>query len=102
MPYKEAGIDGFNPPQPFAIASHFARRGDYKDFHWPTLAELNDELWPFPWVDDDERLRILSGDDVVEAECFAFLAVRVLRGLPISFPSTTGVPQPMTGGRIAG
>src|SRR5439155_1660273 len=32
--------------------------------------------------------------DAVEAECFAFLAVRVLRGLPISFPSTTGVPQP--------
>ena len=40
--------------------------------------------------------------DAVEAECFAFLAVRVLRGLPISFPSTTGVPQPMTGGKLAG
>ena len=39
--------------------------------------------------------------DAIEAECFAFLAVRVLRGLPISFPTTTGVPQPMTGGRIA-
>lgn len=40
--------------------------------------------------------------DAVEAECFAFLAVRVLRGLPISFPTTTGVPSPMTGGRLAG
>ncbi|RWA70849.1 anhydro-N-acetylmuramic acid kinase [Mesorhizobium sp.] len=40
--------------------------------------------------------------DAVEAECFAFLAVRVLRGLPISFPSTTGVQQPMRGGRLAG
>lgn len=40
--------------------------------------------------------------DAVEAECFAFLAVRVLRGLPISFPSTTGAPAPMCGGRIAG
>ncbi|MBN9045724.1 MAG: anhydro-N-acetylmuramic acid kinase [Rhizobiales bacterium] len=40
--------------------------------------------------------------DAVEAECFAFLAVRALRGLPISFPGTTGVPHPMTGGRIAG
>ena len=39
--------------------------------------------------------------DAVEAECFAHLAVRVLRGLPISFPTTTGAPQPMTGGRIA-
>lgn len=40
--------------------------------------------------------------DAVEAECFAFLAARVLRGLPISFPSTTGVPAPMTGGKLAG
>ncbi|NKW82603.1 anhydro-N-acetylmuramic acid kinase [Ochrobactrum pecoris] len=40
--------------------------------------------------------------DAVEAECFAFLAVRVLRGLPISFPSTTGAPEPMTGGQLAG
>ena len=30
--------------------------------------------------------------DAIEAECFAFLAVRVLRGLPISFPTTTGAP----------
>jgi anhydro-N-acetylmuramic acid kinase len=40
--------------------------------------------------------------DAVEAECFAFLAVRALRGLPISFPSTTGAPRPLQGGRIAG
>ena len=39
--------------------------------------------------------------DAVEAECFAFLAARVLRGLPISFPTTTGAPHPLTGGRIA-
>lgn len=40
--------------------------------------------------------------DAIEAECFAFLAVRVVRGLPISFPTTTGAPRPMTGGRLAG
>ena len=39
--------------------------------------------------------------DAIEAECFAFLAVRVLRGLPISFPTTTGAPHPLTGGRLA-
>ncbi|NIX75585.1 anhydro-N-acetylmuramic acid kinase [Microvirga terricola] len=39
--------------------------------------------------------------DAVEAECFAFLAVRALRGMPISFPLTTGVKQPITGGRLA-
>lgn len=38
--------------------------------------------------------------DSIEAEAFAFLAARCLLGLPISFPGTTGVPEPMTGGRI--
>lgn len=40
--------------------------------------------------------------DAIEAECFAFLAARTVRGLPISFPSTTGVPHPLPGGRVAG
>jgi anhydro-N-acetylmuramic acid kinase len=38
--------------------------------------------------------------DALEAQCFAFLAVRVLRGLPLSFPGTTGAPFPLSGGRI--
>jgi anhydro-N-acetylmuramic acid kinase len=38
--------------------------------------------------------------DALEAQCFAYLAVRVLRGLPLSLPGTTGVPRPMPGGRI--
>ena len=38
--------------------------------------------------------------DALEAEAFAFLAVRSLRGLPISFPGTTGAPRPLTGGRL--
>lgn len=37
--------------------------------------------------------------DFVEAEAFAFLAARSVRGLPITFPTTTGVARPMTGGR---
>lgn len=36
--------------------------------------------------------------DALEAELFAFLAMRSLRGLPLSLPSTTGVPAPMPGG----
>ncbi len=39
--------------------------------------------------------------DAIEAECFAFLAVRCLRGLPISYPGTTGVPGPMMGGTVS-
>lgn len=39
--------------------------------------------------------------DALEAQAFAYLAVRALKGLPISFPGTTGVPEPMTGGVVA-
>ncbi len=38
--------------------------------------------------------------DALEAQAFAYLAARSVAGLPISFPSTTGVPEPMTGGRL--
>jgi len=38
--------------------------------------------------------------DALEAQCFGFLAVRVRRGLPLSYPGTTGVPRPCPGGRI--
>ena len=38
--------------------------------------------------------------DALEAQAFAYLAVRSLRGLPLSLPTTTGVPHPMRGGRL--
>ena len=38
--------------------------------------------------------------DAVEAECFAYLAVRTLQGLPNSFPGTTGAASPVCGGVI--
>ncbi len=39
--------------------------------------------------------------DALEAEGFAYLAVRSALGLPLSLPTTTGVGAPMTGGRVA-
>ena len=36
--------------------------------------------------------------DALEAQAFAFLAVRSLKGLPLTFPTTTGAPRPMQGG----
>jgi hypothetical protein len=65
-PYKEVGLEGFMPPHPFQIASHYVTKGDFRDFYFPTLAELNDEIFPFPWADDAERLWILSGDNIEE------------------------------------
>lgn len=39
--------------------------------------------------------------DMLEAQAFAYLAVRVLRGLPTSAPGTTGVRLPVSGGRVS-
>ncbi len=37
--------------------------------------------------------------DAIEAQAFAFLAARSLCRLPLTFPGTTGVPKPLTGGQ---
>ena len=39
--------------------------------------------------------------DALEAQAFAYLAVRSLHALPLTYPTTTGVPTPMTGGVLA-
>ncbi len=39
--------------------------------------------------------------DFLEAQAFAFLAVRSMKGLALTYPSTTGVPAPVTGGVLA-
>jgi anhydro-N-acetylmuramic acid kinase len=38
--------------------------------------------------------------DALEAQAFAYLAVRSVKGLPLSLPQTTGVAAPMPGGRF--
>lgn len=38
--------------------------------------------------------------DALEAQAFAYLAVRSRLALPLSIPTTTGVPYPMTGGQF--
>ena len=64
--------------------------------HNPALMKsLRDELGACDSV-DDHGLR----GDFIEAEAFAYLAARSVRGLPITFPATTGAPAPMTGGTL--
>jgi anhydro-N-acetylmuramic acid kinase len=38
--------------------------------------------------------------DALEAQAFAYLAIRSVRGLPLSLPTTTGAPRPLPGGRL--
>lgn len=40
--------------------------------------------------------------DAIEAQAFAYLAARSLKGFPLSYPGTTGVKNPARGGVIAG
>jgi anhydro-N-acetylmuramic acid kinase len=39
--------------------------------------------------------------DALEAQAFAYMAVRHMRGMPITFPTTTGVAKPLCGGKLA-
>lgn len=58
-------------------------------------------------VADETAAKMVTAEDLgwdgdaLEAQAFAFLAVRSLRGLPLTFPGTTGAPRPMTGGRLS-
>jgi len=76
-PFSDAGIKGFEPPQPFkqadgspAVTASFLTVGTPQDFHWPSLAELNDELRPFPWASDAEKESVAIGDEYALANVF--------------------------------
>jgi anhydro-N-acetylmuramic acid kinase len=66
--------------------------------HNRTLLAMIERAAATPVVSADE---LDWSADFIEAEAFAFLAVRSLAGLPLSYPETTGVPQPMPGGVLA-
>ncbi|MBK8158184.1 MAG: anhydro-N-acetylmuramic acid kinase [Rhodospirillaceae bacterium] len=65
--------------------------------HNPVLMEALIERLDAPVRGVDE---VGWNGDALEAQAFAYLALRSLAGLPLSYPTTTGVPQPMTGGRL--
>jgi hypothetical protein len=61
-PFKEAGISGFLPLQPFKVPAKFLNVGNHTDFQWPTLSELNDDVDEFPWSSDKERRKYFGYD----------------------------------------
>jgi anhydro-N-acetylmuramic acid kinase len=76
------------PPRAWIVAGGGARNGTL-------MAMLAERLKPAS-VETADQAGFSA--DAIEAQAFAFLAVRSLRGLPLTFPTTTGVPEPMTGG----
>src|SRR3954471_280152 len=79
------------PPQSWIVAGGGAR-------NHTMLRMLREQVAPAT-VEAADALG-WSGD-AIEAQAFGFLAARGLKGLPLSYPATTGVPMPMTGGVIA-
>jgi hypothetical protein len=63
-PYKEAGIKGLTPPTPFKATSQFLTTDHKSQFHWSSLSELNDDLFPFQWLSEEERKRYFDGDSI--------------------------------------
>ena len=64
----------------------------------PVLMAALGKAIPCPVVPVEE---VGLNGDMLEAQAFAYLAVRVLRGLPTSAPGTTGVAAPVGGGKIS-
>ena len=59
------------------------------------LQRINKYLPGLEVIDDFD----INGD-FIESPAFAYLAIRSYLKLPISFPETTGVKKPCTGGKI--
>lgn len=79
------------PPKSWVVAGGGAR-------NLTMLRMLRERLHPAP-VEAADALGWST--DSIEAQAFGFLAARGLKGLPLSYPATTGVPIPMTGGIVA-
>lgn len=78
------------PPRRWIVAGGGARNATM-------LASLRETL----------RTEVVTADEVgwsgdgLEAQAFAYLALRSLEGLPITFPGTTGAPRALTGGVVS-
>ncbi len=86
-PFKEAGINWFDPIKPFKTSAHFLSTDQVLDSHWLSLLELSDDLFPFPWLSDKEQRHYLLGDSI------STLSVMYI-GPPLSAPtySTPTIP----------
>jgi hypothetical protein len=63
-PYKEAGIKGFTPPTPFKATSPFLSTDLKSQLNWPSLSELNVNVFPFQWLSEEERKQYFDSKSI--------------------------------------
>jgi hypothetical protein len=63
-PFKDAGINGFNPAFPYNVSAQFLTTDHASDSHWLSLSELNDEVFPYPWLSEEEQHHYLAGNTI--------------------------------------
>jgi len=84
-PYKDAGLKGFQPYQPFQASADIALIAPLNNAFWfPTLAELSNEL--FPWEPGEEIRASLEADSAETLEIYA--------GIEPVLPPVTPQPSP--------
>ena len=79
------------PPRAWIVAGGGARN--------PTLMRMLGERLAPATVETADVVGWSS--QAIEAQAFAYLAVRTLNDMPITYPQTTGAPKPMAGGVVA-
>ena len=79
------------PPRAWIVAGGGARN--------PTLMRMLGQRLGPATVETADAIGWSS--QAIEAQAFAYLAARTLKGLPITFPATTGVGKPLPGGIVA-
>ncbi|MCO5129206.1 MAG: anhydro-N-acetylmuramic acid kinase [Xanthobacteraceae bacterium] len=94
--FTAAGIAAVAPLLPRLPRSWIVVGGGARNL--TLLRMLREKLAPAT-VESGEQLGWSS--DAIEAQAFGYLAARGLKALPLSYPATTGVPEPMTGGVLA-
>jgi hypothetical protein len=79
-PFKEAGIKGFSPIQPYKVAAQLALTDRCLAFHWPSLSELNNKIAPYRWESKEERRSYLNENDSIPLPS-------LITGLPPAAPT---------------
>jgi hypothetical protein len=69
-PYIQAGIKDFESPMPFKVSAQFLTTDQSLDFSWPTLAKLNEDLFPYPWSFGKEFNANLTGNTEIVSQGF--------------------------------